>query len=1084
MCGIIGYIGKREAYPILVNGLKKLEYRGYDSYGICVLNNEEDFLYKKVGKISSETDLNRFSGDCGLGHCLVPGTLIQLADGGVVKIENIKKGDKILSLNLESLKFEKEFPIVFKHKSPDYLYEIKTSSTSIKTTDNHKMFVFSGDNIKEKMVKDIKSDDLLIFPKKFNVKGRKIKFKKVDNKEYFYIDNSFIELLSKKIKSSNKAKKTLSEEIGITSSYLDHVLRNDRSFEKKQIQKICDYFKIKNSKLISKGVEFKQPKESSPELMQIIGYFVGDGYSGKRNLRFKDMRKDVLLEYKKLFKQVFNVNARISTMNDTKALLLEINNIYLSNWFKKNIVKNDLLNKLGELSDKELSSFLRGLFDAEGFVGETSGQIGITMIEEELIKRIQSFLLRFNILSSFSIEVREQFSWNDAYSINISNFDSINNFRKSIGFSAEDKKKKVDNILSRLNEGRTLQFKYIPFKKQFLFENLKDCLPVKEKKNLKQDGFITKKKAEQLCEILDDNFSKEIKRYLAGEVVFQEIKSIKKIKSNSEFLYDLEVPKNNNFIANNLLSHNSRWATTGEVCEKNAHPHEYNGIYVVHNGIIENYKELKEELIKNGHEFKSDTDTEIIAHLISDSFKGNLEDAVSLALRKIVGSYAIGVVSSKDKEKIVVAKLSSPLIIGINDDEYIIASDASAIAEHTKKIINLDDNEIAILTKENYKVIAQKEIETIDFEADAVDKKGYDHYMLKEIMEEASVIDSVTQGRLLETNVKLGGLEDARGKLKDINKVYLVGCGTGFYAAKMGEYLIEEIAGINTEAHIASEMRYRNLKFNDKEAAIFVSQSGETADNLAALKKIKEAGVLPLGVTNVVGSTQTRETNGGVYTRCGPEIAVASTKALISQIIVLLMIAIFIGREKNTLSEERARNIILELKGLSLKAQLVLENSEAIKEIAKKYVQYSDFWFIGRKFNYAIALEGALKLKEISYIHAEGTAGGELKHGPLALITENVPTIAICVKDSVYDKMISNIEEIKARNGKVIAIATEGDDKIKELVDDVVYIPSTIEELNPILAVIQLHLFAYYFALELGRDIDKPRNLAKSVTVE
>lgn len=537
------------------------------------------------------------------------------------------------------------------------------------------------------------------------------------------------------------------------------------------------------------------------------------------------------------------------------------------------------------------------------------------------------------------------------------------------------------------------------------------------------------------------------------------------------------------FSGNCGLGH-SRWATTGEVSERNAHPHEYNGFYVVHNGIIENYKELKQELMNAGHEFKSETDTEIIAHLISDNFNGNLENAVSQSLKRIIGSYAIAVASSRERDKIVVARLSSPLILGVNEGEYIVASDASAIVEHTKQIINLEDNDIATLTKDNYKIFTQKKIEIIDFEADASDKKGYDHYMLKEIMEEGWVIESAIQGRLLEKDVKLGGLEDVKDKLRQASKIYVVGCGTGYYAAKTGEYLIEEIGGVNAEAHIGSELRYRNVKFNNNEAALFVSQSGETADTLAALRKLKEAGVLPLGVTNVVGSTQTRETVGGVYTRCGPEIAVASTKVLIAQIVVLAMIAIFIGREKNTLSEERAAEIIKELKELPQKAEEVLNKKDEIKEIAQKYAQYPNFWFIGRKFNYPAALEGALKLKEISYIHAEGTAGGELKHGPLALITEDVPTIAICPQDSVYEKMLSNIEEVKARNGKIIAIATEGDEKIKSLADDVIYIPKTIEELNPVLSIIQLHLFAYYFALALGRDIDKPRNLAKSVTVE
>ena len=527
----------------------------------------------------------------------------------------------------------------------------------------------------------------------------------------------------------------------------------------------------------------------------------------------------------------------------------------------------------------------------------------------------------------------------------------------------------------------------------------------------------------------------------------------------------------------------SRWATTGGVSEKNAHPQEYNQFYVVHNGIIENYKELKEELTLKGHIFSSDTDTEVIAHLISEEFKGNLEDATKKALKRIIGSYGIAVISPKDKGKIVVAKLSSPIIIGITDDGYIVASDPSAVINYTKQIVTLDDNEIAILKEDGYTISKDKKIETIDWESDAVDKGVYEHFMLKEIMEEPKVIESAIQGRLLEDNVKLGGLELPKERLKKTDKIYLIGCGTGYYASKVGEYLMEEIGMVDAEAHMGSEIRYRDVRLNPNQTAIFVSQSGETADNLACLKKMKEAKVLSLGVTNVIGSTQTRETEGGVYTRCGPEIAVASTKAFIGQITVLLMIALFLGRQRG-LEEGKAKEIITELKNISKKGEIVLSEAEEIKKIAEKYSQYKNFFFIGRKFNYPIAMEGALKLKEISYVHAEGVTGGELKHGPLALIDENCPTIAICPKDSVYDKMLSNIEEVKARKGKVIAIATMGDKKIKEIADDVIYIPETLECLTPLLSAMPLHLFAYFFALALGKDIDKPRNLAKSVTVE
>lgn len=560
-------------------------------------------------------------------------------------------------------------------------------------------------------------------------------------------------------------------------------------------------------------------------------------------------------------------------------------------------------------------------------------------------------------------------------------------------------------------------------------------------------------------------------------------RAIGKISDNSENF--------DNIIGNIGIGH-TRWATTGEVTKENAHPHPdcKNEIFVVHNGIVENYKELKQKLIEQGHCFKSETDTEVISHLIEKYFKGNLEEAVKNALKEIRGTYGLAVVSMLDPKKLVVARMSSPLIIGVGTNEFIVASDPSAIITRTRQIINLDDGEIAVLTEDGFVISKEekemkKKIEIIDWDIEQSEKGGYEHFMLKEIMEEPNTIEDAMRGRLIleQGNVKLGGLFSVEEKLRKINNLILVGCGTAYYAGKIGEYLFEEQADISSKADVGSEFRYRKSVINKNTAAIFVSQSGETADTMAALREMKEKGILTLGITNVVGSSQARESDAGVYTRSGPEIAVASTKAFLGQLTTLVMIAIYLGRQRE-LSLISGKEIVSALAQLPDLARKILKNSEQIKKIAEKYKDYKDFWFIGRKYNYPIALEGALKLKEISYLHAEGSAGGELKHGPLALIDENCPTIAICPSDSVYEKMVSNIEEIKARRGKVIVIATEGNEKIKEIADDVIYIPKTLEMLTPILSVIPLHLFAYYLALKLGRNIDKPKNLAKSVTVE
>jgi len=546
-------------------------------------------------------------------------------------------------------------------------------------------------------------------------------------------------------------------------------------------------------------------------------------------------------------------------------------------------------------------------------------------------------------------------------------------------------------------------------------------------------------------------------------------------------------------IKGNIGIAHSRWATTGIVTEENAHPHYdcKKNIFLVHNGIIENYKELKRKLIEEGHKFSSETDTEVLAHLIEKFFQGNLESAVVEALKLVKGAYALAVICKDDPEKIVIARNSSPLLIGLGDDEYIVASDPVAVLSRTKKVIYLDDNEIAILTFSGFSVTdinhvpQEKGVKEIEWDLQEAQKGGYDHFMLKEIMEEPETIENAIRGRLMidEGSVKLGGLDDVQSQLKDIERVILVGCGTAYFAAQIGKYMIEDCAGISCQAEFASEFRYRNPVVSKKTVAVFVSQSGETADTLACLREMKRKGILCLGITNVVGSSQARETDAGVYTRSGPEIAVASTKAFLGQLAVLSLLTVYLGRKKR-MSLVQGKKIVLELEKLPSLAKKILENRDEIKRIVEKYKDFKKFFFIGRKYNTFIASEGALKLKEISYLFTEGMPGGELKHGPLALIDKGFPTIAICTSGSVYGKMISNIEEIKVRGGPVIAIATEGDEEIEKIVDDVIYIPKTTEMLTPILSVIPLHLFAYYTAAILGYNIDKPRNLAKSVTVE
>ena len=539
----------------------------------------------------------------------------------------------------------------------------------------------------------------------------------------------------------------------------------------------------------------------------------------------------------------------------------------------------------------------------------------------------------------------------------------------------------------------------------------------------------------------------------------------------------------------------TRWATHGQVNKANAHPHYdcQKKIFVVHNGIIENFREIKSSLIQRGHKFSSETDTEVFPHLLEELIKEGLsyEQAIIQSLKKIRGSFAFLIFNKDYPDMIVAARLSSPLILGLGDKEFILASDQTAIGLITNKIVYLNDGDIVFVNKNKYEIKSFLSEDTknyegiIDFSSAETEKGRFQNYMIKEIFDEPKAVEDTLRGRLLieEGDVKLGGLDRVASRLKEIDNILITGCGTAFYAAKLAEYFFEEYAQISTKAEIASELRYKMPVVSEKTLLISVSQSGETADTLAALREMKKKGILTIGITNVVGSTQSRETDAGVYTRSGPEIAVASTKAFLGQLATLAMLTIYLGRQSE-MSLVTGKRIIEELAKLQELAREVLKKAPEIEKLAKKYRNFKNFWFIGRKYNFPIALEGALKLKEISYLHAEGIAGGELKHGPLALIDENFPTIAICPSDSVYEKMISNIQEIKAREGPVIAIATQGNEEIKKIVDDVIYIPKTLEMLTPLLSIIPLHLFAYYMAVLLGNDVDKPRNLAKVITVE
>ena len=603
-------------------------------------------------------------------------------------------------------------------------------------------------------------------------------------------------------------------------------------------------------------------------------------------------------------------------------------------------------------------------------------------------------------------------------------------------------------------------------------------------------GFVGRKEASP---ILVEGLSKlEYRGYDSAGVAILEDGEIK-VKKYKGRLKNLEENLSENPLKGHIGIGHTRWATHGEPSDINSHPHS-NGdvtISVVHNGIIENYIKLKEWLKTKGYTFCSDTDTEVIPNLVDYYYKGDLFEAVTKATSKMEGSYAIGVICKEEPDKIVAVRKDSPLIVGVGKDEYFIASDIPAVLNHTREVYLLEDKEFVIITNDGVEIKTEdgeeidKEIYHVTWDVDAAEKGGYEDFMLKEIHEQPKAIkDTLTSRVLKDTKVQLDDINLTKEELENFDRVFIVACGTAYHAGLVGKTIIEKLAKIPVEVDIASEFRYRDPLITEKSLLIVVSQSGETADTLAVLRDAKKTGAKVIAITNVVGSSVSREAHHVLYTWAGPEIAVASTKAYETQLIAMYILGIYFGELKGILNKELAENLKEELLILSDKVKEVLDKKDELQKYASKNYMDKDLFFLGRGLDYAVALEGSLKLKEISYIHSEAYAGGELKHGPIALIEKGTPVIALLTEDKLKDKMISNIREVVTRGARVLAIANEGDEEAKEVCDDVIYIPRTNSLLTPVLSVVPLQLISYYMAKQKGCDVDKPRNLAKSVTVE
>ncbi|MBN1384458.1 MAG: glutamine--fructose-6-phosphate transaminase (isomerizing) [Elusimicrobia bacterium] len=604
-------------------------------------------------------------------------------------------------------------------------------------------------------------------------------------------------------------------------------------------------------------------------------------------------------------------------------------------------------------------------------------------------------------------------------------------------------------------------------------------------------GYIGKKNA---AEILLDGLKRlEYRGYDSSGIASVEKGCIKTLRAVGKIKNLTKAVSSEKFSGNLGIGH-IRWATHGKPSEENAHPHTdcKNKIVVVHNGIIENYRKLKSELTSSGHKFASETDTEVIVHLIEENYSGDLLSAVKNTIPKLHGAYALGIVSGDDPDLLIGTRFEAPLVVGIGDNEFFLASDIPAVLTYTRKFIFLEDGDIVEIRKNGYKIFdkggkkCDRKVHVVEWDPLMAEKSGYRHFMLKEIFEQPQVIEDTFRGRITIENIDefLTEIAMTRRNIQDINKISIVACGTSYHTGLIGKFLFESLTGILTDVDIGSEFRYRDFIVDNKTLIITISQSGETADTIAPLREAKKYGCRTLSICNVMGSTITRESSSTLYTRCGPEIGVASTKAFTGQLAAIYLLAVYFGLIKGRITKTSAIKFIDSFIQIPRDILIILNKEKEIISLAKKYYKKFDFLYLGRGLNYPIALEGALKLKEISYIHAEGYPAGEMKHGPIALIDERMPVVCIATKGKIYNKILSNIEEVKAREGIVIAVATEGDKMIKEKADHVIYVPETEEILYPILNIIPLQLLAYHIGVLRGCDVDQPRNLAKSVTVE
>ncbi|MEP7336972.1 MAG: LAGLIDADG family homing endonuclease, partial [Acidobacteriota bacterium] len=761
MCGIVGYVGNQQVVPVIIEGLRRLEYRGYDSAGIAVIKDGQIEVRRRPGKLTGLIKAIQdepLEGNTGLGHCLIPETLIQMADGRVLPIVELDGQCNVLALNPRTMRLEDREARVFRHRAPEKLIELRTASTSITCTAEHRMFIVDSDTgeLKERYARDIRPGDLFLLAKRIPAPTQTASLSFVTEQEprrYRTLSDCAAVKLREAVVASGLSQNTLAAKAGLNVANLRHILDNDRNAREAWLGSLCRILDISFTQEDAAPIHShhgnfaRLPEKSTPELMQLIGYFIGDGHAHERRLRWKDQRREVLENYQRIVTRVFGLEGRIVPIPEVQAWLLEVNSREMANWFQTNIVnrRTELFNQLGALPDAELAAFLKGLFDAEGCIAKTARQISLRMVDVDLVRRVQQWLLRFGVIGSLQIDepAPQRRRMKQVAGIFISSEEAWRNFAERIGLTAIDKQQSLAEILEGKRAGFTISTKAMPIRKKALHRMLSECgVDASALRPFRGEGFLTGEQVRKLAVVLSKYPQAQpicamLQQWLNGDAVFQEVRCVSEVGSQTSWVYDIEVPGVENFLANGLLSHNSRWATHGRPTEENAHPHRDGSgrIVVVHNGIIENYLELKRDLIARGHVFKSETDTEVVAHLIQKHQQldpqANLEIAFRRSLNEVRGIYALVAMSANEPEKIVAARFGPPVVVGLGEGEYFVASDIPAILPHTRNIFFLGDSEMAMLSKDGVRVTdlqgneLKPQVQRINWDPIQAEKGGY-----------------------------------------------------------------------------------------------------------------------------------------------------------------------------------------------------------------------------------------------------------------------------------------------------------------------------------------------------------------------